>query len=78
MNTDAVYGKTRKREISDARQMVMYLAKELTSLSSTNIGVRLSRDHATVLHSCRTVKERISVNKKLQEDVEQIQNELKK
>lgn len=78
VNTDAVYGKTRKREISDARQMVMYLAKELTSLSSTNIGVRLSRDHATVLHSCRTVKERISVDKKLQEDVEQIQNELKK
>ncbi len=78
VNTDAVYGKTRKREISDARQMVMYLAKELTSLSSTNIGVRLSRDHATVLHSCRTVRERISVDKKLQEDVEQIQNELKK
>lgn len=78
VNTDAIYGKTRKREISDARQLVMYLAKELTQLSSTNIGVRLSRDHATVLHSCKTVKERISVDKKLQEDVEQIQNELKK
>ena len=56
----------------------MYLAKELTQLSSTNIGVRLSRDHATVLHSCRTVKERLTVDKKLLEDVEKIQNELKK
>ena len=78
VNIDAVYGKTRKREISDARQLVMYLAKELTQLSSTNIGVRLSRDHATVLHSCRTVKERLTVDKKLLEDVEKIQNELKK
>ena len=35
VNTDAVYGTTRKREISDARQLVMYLAKEHTQLSST-------------------------------------------
>ncbi|MGM9804732.1 MAG: chromosomal replication initiator protein DnaA [Muribaculaceae bacterium] len=78
ISADSIYGKTRKREISDARQLVMYLAKELTQLSSTNIGMRLSRDHATVLHSCRTVKERLTVDKKLQEDVEKIKNELKK
>lgn len=77
LNSDLMYGKSRKREISDARQLVMYLAKEMTQLSSTNIGARLSRDHATVLHSCKAVKERLTVDKKLQEEVEQIQNALK-
>lgn len=75
---DKLYGKSRKREISDARQIVMYLAKELTPLSSTNIGMRLSRDHATVLHSCRTIKERLSVDKKLQELIDKIINALTK
>lgn len=78
INSDSIYGKSRKREISDARQVVMYLAKEMTQLSSTNIGMRLSRDHATVLHSCRMVKERVSIEKKLQEDIENLTNALKK
>ncbi len=78
IDSDSIYGKSRKREISDARQVVMYLAKEMTQLSSTNIGMRLSRDHATVLHSCRIVKERISIDKKLQEDIDNLTNELKK
>ncbi len=78
INSDVLYGKSRKREISDARQLVMYLAKEYTQMSSVNIGLKLSRDHATVLHSCKTVKERLSIDKKLQEDIETIKNELKK
>lgn len=77
IDTELIYGKSRKREISDARQIVMYLAKKLTQLSSTNIGARLSRNHATVLHACKTIDERLSIEKTLQEDIEKIENEFK-
>ncbi len=78
LDSDLLYGKSRKREISDARQIVMYLAKKLTQLSSTNIGTRLSRNHATVLHACKTIEERLSIEKELREEIETIENEFKK
>ena len=77
LDSDLIYGKTRKREISDARQLIMYIAKQETELSSTNIGLRLSRDHATVLHACKQIEMRITVEKKLKEDVDKIMLEIK-
>ena len=77
IDTDLIYGKSRKREISDARQVVMFMAKKHTQLSSTNIGLRLSRNHATVLHACKTIEERLSVDKQLQEDIDKIENGFK-
>ena len=64
IDTTDLYGKSRKREISDARQLLMYFAKNQTQLSSTNIGSRLSRTHATVLHACKQIEQRLSVEKK--------------
>ena len=72
-----LYGKSRKREISDARQLVMYLAKKSTQMSSTNIGQKLSRDHATVLHACKQIEQRLSIEKKFRHEVEMIENELR-
>ena len=77
IDSDLLYGKSRKREISDARQIVMYLAKKYTPLSSTNIGLRLSRNHATVLYACNTIEQRLTLEKKLQEDMAIIEGELK-
>ncbi len=72
-----LYGKSRKREISDARQLLMYFAKKETQLSSTNIGMRLSRNHATVLHACKQIEQRLTVEKKFQEEVAEIENKMK-
>lgn len=71
-----LYGKSRKREISDARQLVMYLTKKKIQMSSTNIGQKLSRDHATVLHACKQIEQRLSIEKKFRHEVEMIENEL--
>jgi len=47
---------TRKREIVEARQKAMKLAKEFTSASLATIGSEIgSKDHTTVLHACKTV-----------------------
>ncbi|MCM1522377.1 MAG: chromosomal replication initiator protein DnaA [Muribaculaceae bacterium] len=68
--------KSRKREVSDARQMVMYLAKKHTNMPLKAIGARLQRTHATVLYACRLIDERLPLEKKLQEDVSQIEQQL--
>lgn len=76
LDMELLYGKSRKREISDARQLVMYLTKKATQMSSTNIGLKLSRDHATVLHACKQIEQRLSIEKKFRHEVEMIENEL--
>lgn len=69
---DTLFTKSRKREISDARQMVMYLAKHLTGMSSNNIGSRLGRTHATVLYACHTIEERLPMDKDLRTATDEI------
>jgi chromosomal replication initiator protein len=57
IDENKVRDKTRKAEIALARQMAMYLSKELTKNSLKNIGLYFGgRDHSTVIHACTTVK----------------------
>jgi chromosomal replication initiator protein len=70
--TDVLYGKSRKREISDARQLVMYLAKKEAMMSSTSIGAKLDRTHATVLHACIQIEQRMSIEKDFCREVQVI------
>ena len=54
---DKLLAKTRKREIVQARQITMYLAKKFTKSSLKNIGEHFGGfDHTTVIHSCQTVE----------------------
>jgi chromosomal replication initiator protein len=49
--------KTRKKEIALARQLAMYLAKELTLSSLKTIGLNFGgRDHSTVIHACKSIE----------------------
>ena len=73
---DAIFTKSRKREISDARQMVMYIAKKHAKMAFTAIGTRLSRTHATVLYACKNIEERVRFEKQLQEDINAIEKSL--
>ncbi|MEX2321885.1 MAG: helix-turn-helix domain-containing protein, partial [Saccharospirillum sp.] len=52
------HSKRRSRSIARPRQVAMALAKELTQHSLPEIGEAFGgRDHTTVLHACRKVKE---------------------
>lgn len=73
VDPDQIFTKSRKREISDARQMVMYMAKKHVKMPLTAIGTRLSRTHATVLYACKNIEERLPFEKQLQEDVTAIE-----
>ncbi len=62
--------KTRKREVVQARQLAMYFSKQFTKSSLSNIGMHCGgKDHATVLHACRTVNNLIDTDKKFKAQV---------
>lgn len=70
---EQIFAKTRKREISDARQIVMYMAKKHAGMSLMAIGHRLDRTHATVLHGCTNIEQRLSIEKTLRDDLDKIE-----
>jgi chromosomal replication initiator protein len=70
--------KTRKREIVQVRQIAMYFAKQLTKASLSSIGTKIgNKDHATVLHACKTVNNLIETDKRFKIDIEEISKKLK-
>ena len=64
-----ILSKRRNRTIARPRQMAMFLAKELTNHSLPEIGEAFGgRDHTTVLHACRKVKELRETDTRFDED----------
>ncbi len=56
LEIEILKSKTRKREVVQARQIAMFFSKKMTKSSLANIGAHCGgKDHATVLHACRTV-----------------------
>ncbi len=67
---DKLLQKTRKREVVQARQITMYLAKAFTKNSLKTIGEHFGgRDHTTVIHSCQTVKDLMDTDTLFKENV---------
>jgi len=75
---ELMQGKTRKREIVQARQVSMYFSKNLTKASLASIGSRIGgKDHATVLHACKTVNNLIDTDKHFRNQIFEIEKKLK-
>ncbi len=76
--SDAIHSKTRKREIVQARQLAMYFAKKHTKSSLATIELHCgNKDHATVLHACRTVNNLIETDKQFRIYVEELDKKIK-
>ncbi|MFM2363375.1 MAG: chromosomal replication initiator protein DnaA [Sphingobacteriales bacterium] len=74
---DKLLQKTRKREIVQARQITMYLAKAFTKNSLKTIGEHFGgRDHTTVIHSCQTVKDLMDTDNMFRENVMELQQKV--
>ena len=79
LETSAIHTKSRKREVVQARQIAMYLAKTYTDLSASKIGHLIgNKDHATVLYACKNIKELREVEKAFQVEMNEIQASLKR
>ena len=69
--------KTRKREVVQARQIAMYFAKKMTKSSLANIGMHCGgKDHATVLHACKTVNNLIDTDKRFRGYVSDLEKKI--
>lgn len=74
---DQLYAKTRKREIVQARQVAMYFSKKHTKHSLAAIGLHCgNKDHATVLHACRTVANLVETDKQFRVFVSDIDRKI--
>jgi chromosomal replication initiator protein len=78
LTVDAISTKSRKRELVQARQIAMYLSKQMTNNSLASIGNLIGqRDHATVLHACKIVSDLMEFDKSFRENVKEIEERLK-
>jgi chromosomal replication initiator protein len=74
---DAMKSKVRTAAYAFPRQVAIYLSRELTSCSLTQIGQRFGgRDHTTVIHACQKIKEKQVEDVALKATVLQLRKEL--
>ena len=77
MEIATLQSKTRKRHIVQARQLAMYFAKKYTKASLASIGSQIGkRDHATVLHACKTVDNLSFTDKQFKKYVDDLNQKL--
>ncbi len=66
--------KSRKRDVVQARQVAMYFSKNFTPSSLSTIGLKNgNRDHATVLHACKTVNNFLDTDRDFKRQIKEIE-----
>jgi chromosomal replication initiator protein len=77
LSIELMKSKTRKREVVQARQIAMYFAKSLTKSSLATIGMHCGgKDHATVLHACRTVNNLMDTDKRFRAYIDELEKKI--
>ncbi|MGA8264228.1 MAG: chromosomal replication initiator protein DnaA [Ignavibacteriaceae bacterium] len=78
IDENKIRDKTRKREVVFARQIAMFLSKDLTKSSLKTIGLHFGgRDHSTVIHACSSVEEDLSNDAYVKELIYNLKNKIK-
>ena len=73
VSIDEITGQKRVAKISDARQIAMYIMREITPMSLPEIGKQFeNRDHATVHHAIKRVEDKIRSNPNLKLRIDDI------
>ncbi|MDG5798771.1 chromosomal replication initiator protein DnaA [Marinilabiliaceae bacterium ANBcel2] len=78
LQPENLQSRTRKREIVQARQIAMYFSKNMTNSSLSAIGSKIGKkDHATVLHACKTITNLIETDKDFKSQIKEIEAQLR-
>ena len=78
LSLDALTGSSRSRVLSTARQIAMYLCRELTELSLPRIGqVFGNRDHTTVMHADRKIRQQMAERMSVYNQVAELTSRIK-
>ena len=73
-----ILGEKRTRTIAEPRMIAMFLCRELTSNSSTEIGEAFGRNHATILHAEKKVPQLCSENEIIRRSITQLKRQLQR
>ena len=76
ISVEELKSKNKQRRIADARQICMYLIREMTDLSLPRIGEIFNRDHTTVLHGWRTISDNMAEDLEMRSLLADMQREL--
>jgi chromosomal replication initiator protein len=78
VSTDDLCGQSRSRVLVNARQVAMYLCRELTDLSLPRIGQAFGgRDHTTVMHADRKIRQQMAERRSLYNQIADLTNRIK-
>ena len=78
VSVDELRSPTRSASVAWARQVAMYLARELTDATLPAIGREFGRNHTTVLHACRRTAERIAADREAYDAVQRLTEDLRR
>jgi chromosomal replication initiator protein len=74
---DSMRSKTRTARLAFARQVAIYLSRDLTRCSLTQIGQRFGgRDHTTVIHACSKIADLVERDVSLKATINQLKKDL--
>ena len=77
ISEEDLVGKSRKKEIVEARQTAMFLCRNILDSSLSSVGMYFGgRDHTTVMHAIKTVENKKIKKKNIGENIAQITKEL--
>ena len=76
VRSDDIVGPSRRKEIAEARQISVYLCRELLGLSLSTIGMHFGgRDHTTALHACNKVRNSLKSDKRFNRIVGKVKDD---
>ena len=71
-------GKSRVKDVAQARHIAIYLVRTITEMSLPNIGKLFNRDHSTVISSIDTIEKKISSSPAIEIEINELIKEIKK
>jgi chromosomal replication initiator protein len=78
LSTNDLKGKKRSQAIAFPRQIAMYISRDLTEYSTTEVGLEFGgRDHTTVMHACTKIEDRIKTDSTLEPTIQHLIRTLK-
>lgn len=76
LSTSELVGPSRRKPIAEARQVAIYLCREILNTSLVSIGLHFGgRDHSTVIHACNKVEKMVSEEDRMRSLVGELKKE---
>lgn len=70
-------GKKKDKKYSVPRQIAIYIAKEMTEITYTELGSEFSKDHSTIMHNYKAIEDKIKIDSNLDAKIKVLMREIK-